>query len=1521
MASPVAQASYMSTPGAEDVFRPAPEDYSSVFAPPLNLGMGSASGHQFTAGLLGMVDARRQGLDKTPIAPLVASQTKSISNMTPDQLYKYLGNLAGSNLATGLSKYLNGVGEQYAQTEDPQIQAAAQATVDQVKETATNGTLSDNIATGTFLAMNGEKNPTQRYAIRTAGMTQIFNQFVENHFSDTMLSKAGDIAGLLVPGRTTLGEAKHGLSPWALHQLVVDFHAQIPADQIKTFPQMLNYLYEVSGQNRYVFESAVEPFLSRQDITSVRNTFLLDVVDVASVFPFLKVAKMARISGTPIRMVREMGDIEVGGKMVAEAVTEPTGTVADLFGTSPHDAATMSMPFGGEASIKEITNGLNVEAQSTIEKMLGPERKVMNRIVSGANEEYIMRGALTSAEEAAYQEKIMQTHAGNAKVVGSNEQGFTLRVALEQAGHTPTDVSEATQALNAEREALAGLKVQRSEMKASLGKAADKDKDYQVLVSQIVDSNKKIVGLETLTEQIGNKGYEGLHTPVEYKNIRYTRNAIGTWDVMEYSLANKFSSAADTIVNQIAPGEVLRASTIEYTQKQLRDLFNIAGQDVFKGLKKNERVELNTLLDHGYDIGRSTRFGTMDLITGIQTKNGVVRLKTAEQVARYHAARDILDSVYMLANSKVRKQLLFENFTKAIKVKNTQGEMLNFIRPHRTISELPEDVKEIYDTTLGRVIKVGSKDIIDSRIARGEVGLYEAKLPIEYENGKKVTYVLADKTAIRDLPDRVLNYKAHYRPQIYKNIFHVVVEHTDDFINGNVVRGRRILRAFDNKTEAQKFVDLAKTNPKNPNAANRVLEIRNGNEFRDPNLTDKALKEEYETKVFGGLFTGETNPEPLRFGLQNTTAETMSALESMESAINNVSTQVPMNEWRMGMIQRFLNTAKNPVNTAESYLSDPTNWRSAIKPNAPNGVKYMQDWLGHVFNVQTTEERAFNKALFRVGSWLDNESMLKFKPANVLRKWAMNQSATDIYGRARTIAFHSLLGWLNPRQLYVQAAGASAAISVNPEKALYLIPRYMALRAVMYADNAAEYSIARAAMASAGKGFMDEGKFIDMVKAFRRAGVRDSIRTTADYDAAVRGFGMSRSMLRRAADRGLYFLRESELFNRSYNWLWAHDKFMTGKAVGYRLTNRDVDAITQDSLRIGMNLMRANAAGFQKGVLSLPFQFQQISTKFIGNMMYSMKSGRGNWTGFERAKIGLGQVLLFGAAGVPFATWMTKEVINWAKDDGDYGLGIKDPDAIAAVSGGLTDYMLGKWAGAPEDVASSMSYGGNLTQFLEQFVNSDISFAQIAQGAFGEVPRRAIQALGNVAPLLAGDIKAGDISAGDMGIMASELGTVVSSWRNVHKANMWAQSGLLTNSKGEVYRHIDPEQDAGMLIAQKWGMAPKELYDLAEHKKFYKATQDDLKEVVDAWNKLVLMHMNNGDYNTTSGRERAKFQIAWIMRNLTEEQRTEVGRRMVEKIKENKETYKTILLHDIEARTQTEGNAAQLELTTTEIPK
>jgi hypothetical protein len=558
---------------------------------------------------------------------------------------------------------------------------------------------------------------------------------------------------------------------------------------------------------------------------------------------------------------------------------------------------------------------------------------------------------------------------------------------------------------------------------------------------------------------------------------------------------------------------------------------------------------------------------------------------------------------------------------------------------------------------------------------------------------------------------------------------------------------------------------------------------------------------------------------------------------------------------------------------------------------------------------------------------MDNETMLKFKPANTLRKWAMNTSGKDIYGRAKTLAFHALLGWLNPRQLYVQAAGAMAAVSVDPLKATYLFPRYMALRAVMYSDSKDIYSMTRAAIAKAGKGFMDEEQFVDMVKAYRKAGVRDSIRSTADYDAAIKGFGMSRTTLNMAADRGLFFLRESELFNRSYNWLWAHDKFMEGKSIGYKLTNKDVDTITADSLRIGMNLMRANAAGFQKGFLSIPFQFQQISTKFIGNMLYSMNgrvlkgAGRGNWTAAEKAKIGLGQVLMFGAAGVPFGTYVTKEVINWAKDDGNYGLGIKDPDAIAAVSGGMTDFALGRMFGAQEDVASSMSYGGNLTQFLEQFVNSDTSFAQIAQGAFGEVPKRIWQALGNVAPILAGDIQAGDISPGDMVLVTGELASAISSWRNVHKANMWEQSRLLTNSKGEVYRQIDPEEDAGMLLAQKLGMSPAELNYLTAHKKFYKVTQDDLKEKVDAWNKLVLMHINSGDYNTRAGQERAKFQVAWIMKGLTYEQRQEVNKRMVQKISENQESYKTILLHDIESRKLTEGNAATLELTTTEVPK
>jgi hypothetical protein len=1457
--------------------------------------------NDFIGSVVGLQSHTTLGPDSSPSAEIMKAR-ENIKNTPSSLLNDSLRSQTKASLLDGYEQYRAQQAQQYGATGD---QAAVDRTVEAKKivDEAPTKSIGENLTSAYLMLVGQEPDKYKKEQLAASVSAVIYQDYMAAHPSSTVQN----FLGMLVPFRASAGEALHGVTPGQVSAAAENFHNLPPEERVRQIGPIIDQIYKASGNNKFVADDYIRAFLDPADAEAAKVVLGTDVVNAALMVPFGKFLRMAQAMSTPIKVARAAGDLKAAARLAAEAVMDGTGNAAKAAGISLLDAAASTLPFKGEAAIPEITNGISDKAQAIISDALTKSRAHLNTIIFGQDTAWMARGALNPADAAAAVEKFKSQFVGNVEVSNVGEMGFDYTVTTHVETPTPAlglvYVNQKLESVNATIETLRTL---AGEMRDSWGEAAYTRPEYTRLTEKLADYKGQARQLEQSLSDLSAPKLPDVQTGT----VRFTKSDIGKMEATVYKNANTFISSADTIIGQMQRGAVSTASVIELTQRQIRDYFNYAMKP-FGGVSKREIKELNDILHQGQLQGVG-RYSTEQLTLGIETPNGVVRLKSAEQVARYHIARDINDTAFLLNNRKVRDSLLFNKYNHAVTVNTPSGPMLNYIRQSDQLASLPDNVSELYDFATGKVIQVGSRDIINARIANRGWRLYETKLPIEAGERRSVGYVLARDSDLKSLPDVVLNYKPGYNAQIYKDVFAVAVEHVPQVVNGEKVIVPEIRRFFNNTTDAKKFTEMEL-------AAGKKTEWRPGKEFLDsfPNLKDT-----YEEKVFGGLGTGRSTDTFIPYGLEGTPAQWISPLEAMDKAVNNVSTQIPINNFRMGWIQRFLNSAKNDV-TGKSYLTNPGDWQSPIvaAPDVKAGLQATQRWMQDVFRIQTKEEKSWQQVMYRVGMFLDGEKLNGIGMTNKLRKWAMSSADKDVFAAARTTAFHALLGWLNPRQLYVQAAGAAAAMSINPEMAPILLPRYMALRAVMYGDVKELNMMARNAVAKA-TGFMNQHNFDEMVRAYRMSGIRDSIISTADFDAAIKGMNIGASAIRRASDKGLFFLRESELFNRSYNWLLAHSKFMKDKPAGYIITNQDVDAITKEGLRVGMNLMRSNRAGFQKGFWSIPFQFQQISTKFIGNMMYSMKSGAGNWTAMEKAKIGIGQLALFGAAGVPFGAMLAKDLVSWAKDKGDHGLGVEDPAAIAAIRGGFSEWLLQNEIGQPVDISASMSYAGNIESLVNNVIGQDAWIGKILAGAAGEVPTRAYKAILKISSMFAVDSNPNvGWDEKDATDALLELATVVSSWRNINKARLWERSGVLFNEHGQVIREIDPVKDHNLLMAQALGLAPSELKDLHDIKTFNKRVDKDIQDVAESWVQLALLKANDPRSNEPAQVERTAKQIGWLVAGLTEAEKKKVAELVSERLKFNKYQVIEQMKKAIENQTMTEGNTPEIELNYTMEPK
>lgn len=1449
-----------------ELFQAPEHDYSQLYLPLPEKGSGSDSADRFIGSMLtfGSIDQ----ITGIPIHKALESDLAMIKSLDRNQIKPFVDNHATSVTADVVNSQIQLLSDLYAKTGDPKAFDAAKKEQEEAK-IITKQPLSNELVTIALARMQQK------------GLNQIDKKFVARQANFAQIAEyleyagigIGDFLGAIVPGRNSYQFATHPeLSDF--RDQIKNFRNLMPEGQVKAFPQILQDMWKASGENPLIFQDRALSFLNRDDIRKVNEAFAMDIVDVATILPFSKFARFARLRSTPLKFARDAGRPDIAGKMVADALEDTSGKAAESAGTDRISAAASALPFGGEGAIPEITDGLSSDAAHLISERLSKSREYQDKLLYDGNA-LIQRSPLRTREIEQAQTKFVAQQVGKVVIKDSTPISFRAEVEITNPGYKPGNPAEFFTKIKDREADVENIQSRMAELRDTYGSAVHGEKganpaanEYKMLQEQLYDSNQEIKKLN----ESWRKATEVDPTKIVTKTVLYKFDDVGALEAVEYSNATGALNSADTYINQMERGLVEESTSINFTQAQMRTMLERGFTNAARGLSRGSKKNVSDILLQG-DRDKIGRYSTLDLFQGIQTPEGLLRLKTAEEVAAYHGARDTLDTVYLLKNRQLRRELEFNNW-KAVNIKNEEGDVISFVKPDIKLNRVPSDVKKLYDMEVGRPVEITDLNKINARIQEEGWQLMRSKYPMEFGD-ELIEYVLAKPSHIKPLPQRVLAFRPGYVPRVYKNIFYVAERTSPKIINGLERLGyKSVARYFDSLTEAKRW------------ASTRVsegIEIRTGREWLE---SKPEYKEDYEAAVFGGLYSGKRSDTVIPFGFQGTEAEHIGAFAAVEKAMSHVSTRVPMNEFRMGMIHRFLNSARNPI-THESYLANPGDWLSDIRTDKLSqtnkeyqALNNMRDWMKDQFRIPTTNERNWHNFGVRLANILDGKNLNR-TPVNKLRLGLMNLAQKDLFGVMRAAAFHSLLGWFNPAQMYVQAMGASMAFSLHPAIAGKIIPQYVALRAAMFTDHPGAW---RAAGRAAGA---SESAFEQLVREFRKTGIRDSVRSSADFDAAIHGYGVTAGALRRASDAGLIFFREGETFVRSYGWLLARHEFLKLKPKGYKLTDADLDAVTSRSLALTLNLNRANRAHWQKGIFSIPTQFLQITAKFVESMAYSLKGGAGKWTKGEKAKIMAGQAALFGAAGVPFSKWAIANLSEYMKSEGDYGLGIKDQDVIRAVNGGFLEMMLYDWTGEDISLSSRVSIPEGIENFVEMLMDSDRTASDKLTGAFGEVPHRIYQVAHHLGPILAGYSEKDTFEPSFFVEAMAEIGDITSGWRNYHKARMWEQAKALLDSKGEPILPLDPEEDGALILAQKWGLTPRAIEEYYDLSKFNRLSKQDIDHSAQAWVEIARRYTNSPYMGTERGQRRAKAMISFILKDLTEEQKAVVAEKVSNKLKEN----------------------------------
>jgi len=161
------------------------------------------------------------------------------------------------------------------------------------------------------------------------------------------------------------------------------------------------------------------------------------------------------------------------------------------------------------------------------------------------------------------------------------------------------------------------------------------------------------------------------------------------------------------------------------------------------------------------------------------------------------------------------------------------------------------------------------------------------------------------------------------------------------------------------------------------------------------------------------------------------------------------------------------------------------------------------------------------------------------------------------------------------------------------------------------------------------------------------------------------------------------------------------------------LTDVDHRAILEAYDNMSFNLASNNKAEFQKGILSVPTQFWHVQTKYIEALVGKQ------FTIKEKIRLFIGQLMIYGAAGVPAGYILLNMFGQEAQDENGNVDMILDE---ATVRGGLTSYLTGGVAQTSQ--RGALAFG--IEKYVTALFNDDNKeLWQKAMGASGNIFSRS----------------------------------------------------------------------------------------------------------------------------------------------------------------------------------------------------
>ena len=780
--------------------------------------------------------------------------------------------------------------------------------------------------------------------------------------------------------------------------------------------------------------------------------------------------------------------------------------------------------------------------------------------------------------------------------------------------------------------------------------------EYQFYVAEKFSKNDKMVNLDSVSDSAHGREFsytvtnsDGTEDKGVFKAM-FTQDDIGFWQQAprQNSLLSELAQARNTDFMSTVKAAIRLDNTASAVSGQLRKVIKEASKPVkgFKGKPRKQKVdEVDQILIMGDDLTRE--------FTPQQLRQGVGGIKLDEdQIEYYYNMRGVMNGLGILRNMDARRGMIARN-VKNIQMNETTRFFGTPVDDATQASLRARDLRKVWivDNDVGRAVDTNDLDMAKLYDEGYKLMRLEEDTIL---GGSRFKHVLVKGEKVGELPSVVLDLKKGYIPRVNPQATYFVQRFTKSTVDGLDDVVRKALRSFDNKADADAY------------AARMYQE--NGDEIG----VDYKVVADKELEAFkagdsgagqsGGLVYSPRarKPIPHNAGTDANVPRT-SALEAVELYLENTKNYMTRNDWRMGVRKKWENTAKFKLGRDVKFEEG---------ENIANvELKTMWNKINDFSGFMDKSERKWEELVKGVYE----ASVDKFG-RNRISDFILTQRQKDPLARLRAATFHTLLGFFNPIQLFVQAQGAAVALSMNitkPATLQRLFRQQGGLTTLQHVNFNDSPDVLRKLAKTFGYKDVDEMKATK--ELWDKSGLYDSVLSSADVEAAARGFPTTRGAVKRFFDSGLMFFRAGELFNRRLAFLTAIDEL--GGAAKLRSSDKLFKEALDRANGLTLNLGKSNRAFWQKGALSVPTQFLQIQTKTLESLFRT----NGVFTKVEARRLLMGQMALYGSAGVFLGPWALRAGLDAAGFD-QVDVNNMDTRIQRLATGGLTDmfaYMLG----------------------------------------------------------------------------------------------------------------------------------------------------------------------------------------------------------------------------------------------------